>query len=254
MTTGVQAYGPEDLKLMWRVLERWMRLAPGPSDASFIARHIRNTFPALSPDALSYQLPRANPPFRLRQWGWIVGRELERQKGVIPVVTLSLGPRLDGLVTEAAFRIALLSMRDDNTLHAEGWRFEQGEPTQLSVEGEDVTQSPAHPYAHAQAIIGWDRDPKCLVHEPHEDGEPCDGLDPSEEMALDSERIRAAGATLCLHPAFPLGVTSLTGLALSLVGSLYGAKGTREIVLGDRALESAGGLIGEDISRLGAFS
>jgi hypothetical protein len=161
---------------------------------------------------------------------------------------------LDGLVTEAAFRVALLSLRDDNTLRAEGWRFEQGEPAQLPVAGEQFVQSPAHPYAHAQAIIGWDRDPKRPVHEPHEEGETCDGLDPSEDMVLDDERIRAAGATLCLHPAFPLGVSSLTGLALSLVGSLYGAKGTRQIVVGERALESAGGVIGDDIARLGAFS
>jgi hypothetical protein len=108
----------------------------------------------------------------------------------------------------------------------------------------------AHPYAHAQAIIGWRKDIDCLIHAPHPDGANCDGIHYVEDDSVYGERVRAQKATFVKHPAFPLGVVSLTGLALAVFVSLYGAPRAREVFGEIRGIKTADGQLREDFVRL----
>lgn len=241
MTKPVEPYGDEDRTLMWTILGVWAKSTKPRS--SPVERDIRTEFsPTLMHAMFAQQLRRMDHPIRLHTKGWLIGEELTRQPGTIPVVTFeAFGTHTK--VEGAAFRVALMSFVDGE-IHAEGWRFEQGEPT-----GEDGN-APAHPYAHAQAIIGWQRDIDCLIHSPHGDGANCEGINDVGNSFVRAERIRARKATLLKHPAFPLGVKSLSGLALAVFSTLYGAPKAREVLGSIRDVQASDGDLREDFTRL----
>lgn len=233
-------YGDGDRKLMWTVLGVWANSTL--NGGTQIERTIRTQFPPLGHSVLTQTVRRLDHPVHLSEKGWLVGAELRRQPGTIPVITFEAYGSHDR-VEDAAFRVAFFSLLDGN-LSAEGWRFEQAEPTQPNGE------AAAHPYAHAQAIIGWRKDIACLIHPPHAEGENCDGLHPIDDQSVYSERVRAQKSTLVKHPAFPLGVVSLTGLALAVFVTLYGAPRAREVFGGVRDINIADGQLREDLVRL----
>lgn len=225
---------------MWTILGAWAKTTS--SRNSQIERDIRTEFPPLMHTMFAQRVRRLEHPVRLYENGWLVGEELTRQPGAIPVVTFeAFGVRAK--VEAAAFRVALMSLIDGN-LHAEGWRFEQAEPP-----GEDGKIA-AHPYAHAQAIVGWRKDVNCLIHKPHSDGESCEGVVNLEDQKIRSERIDAKRRTLVKHPAFPLGVKSLSGLALAVFTTLYGVPKARDVFGAVRGINSAGDILREDFARL----
>lgn len=226
---------------MWALLSIWSDNVNHRGSA--FARSIRTLFPPLQSHILSHVMPVAkNHPVRLYEKGWLIGNELTNQTGIIPVITF----RASGTavqVEEAAFNVALMSLVDGNIV-AEGWRFEQAEPLY-----EDGIVA-AHPFAHAQAIIGWERGVNCLIHPPHGDGENCDGLNNPVDLKIKDERVRAQLSTLDQHPAFPLGVQSLSGLAMAVFTTLYGVPRAREVFGAVRKVTAAEGEIREDFSRL----
>lgn len=243
--TGMEPWGTVDMAMMWHVFSRWATVLP-QAGSTYLSRYIKTQFAQhLRPEQLDQQVPKQSLPFNLRRFGWIVGRELERQDSVIPVVSVSVGRSADGRPIDTAIRVALLSDRGDRTIHAEGWRFEQAEHPEPPP-----STPPAHPYAHAQAITGWDRDVRCLIHLPHAPEDGCLGIDPPEAGEIHDERKRAQVATLVRHPAFPLGVKTATGLALAVVSALYGHRGARKIVEGDRRFRLVAGEVRGDLITL----
>ena len=237
-------FGQNDLRLMWHLLSRWtgstQQLPNGP-----VASHLRLHFPRqLTAAVLDQEIIHKAPPFLLSSRGWLIGGELSRQAGVIPVVTAFIGGT-SAHVLEAAIHVALFSARSDGTIQTEGWRFEQAEPL---IDGGSL---PAHPYTHAQSIIGWDKDVDCLLHPPHPYGDQCNGIYQEGDAELLAERFRAYQSTLVLHPAFPLGVRTLTGLAGAVVATLHGSGGLKRVIEGDRMLEAPEALVRDDFTRLG---
>lgn len=226
---------------MWALLSRWLESTNHRSN--LVARSIATLFPSLLPHVLTQVMPRVKDhPLFLHEKGWIIGDQLTNQEGVIPVITF----RASGTpskVEDAAFNVALMSLVNEN-LVAEGWRFEQAEAVS---DGDEVA---AHPFAHAQAIIGWERGVNCLIHPPHGDGENCDGLNKSVDEKTKEERARSQLSTLDQHPAFPLGVKSLSGLAMAVFVTLYGVPRAREVFGSVRKVTAAEGEIREDFSRL----
>lgn len=240
MTKPVEPYGNEDRRLMWTVLGVWAKSTS--SRNSPVERDIRTEFPPLMHAMFDQQMRRLPHPVHLHTKGWLIGEELVRQPGTIPVVTFeAFGTHAN--VEEAAFRVALMSLIDGK-LHAEGWRFEQAESP-----GNGGTIA-AHPYAHAQAIIGWRKDVDCLIHPPHNYGETCEGISDVGDPVVQSERIRAQQGTLVKHPAFPLGVKSLSGLALAVFSTLYGVPKARETFGSIRGITTSDGDLREDFLRL----
>lgn len=240
MTANWTPYGDQDRTLMWTVLGVWAKSTR--VGGAQIERTIRTEFRPLM-DTMFAQVVRRQPhPVYLHNTGWLVGEELKGHEGTIPVLTFEAMGSHDQ-VRDAAFRVAFLSLVDGN-LQAEGWRFEQPEPR-----GHDGKIA-AHPYAHAQAIIGWRKDIDCLIHAPHPDGANCDGIHYVEDDSVYGERVRAQKATFVKHPAFPLGVVSLTGLALAVFVSLYGAPRAREVFGEIRGIKTADGQLREDFVRL----
>jgi len=252
--TSPEPFDSDDLRLMWRVLASWVRGSEGRADSALMLAKLRD-FPALGEVDVLQTLSRTSLPFKMFPDRWLVGDPLpKRQPIVIPIVSVSLGAMEQDRVTDAAMKVALLSERkDEGTIHAEGWRFEQGE-ARAQPSGNDPEPGPAlHPYCHAQAIIGWVKGANCLIHPPHLDGDGCDGVDRCD-AATDKERVRAASATLVSHPAFPLPAKTLTGLALVLVATLYGAQKAKDIVIGDRTMERVTGDIRADLVALRIFA
>lgn len=240
MTTPVEPYGDGDRTLMWTILGVWAKSTS--SRNSPVERDIRTEFPPLMHAMFGQQVRRLAHPVHLHTKGWLVGEELTRQPGTIPVVTFeAFGTHAK--VEEAAFRVALMSLIDGK-MHAEGWRFEQAE---LPGDGGKIA---THPYAHAQAIIGWRKDVHCLIHRPHNDGETCEGINDVGDPVVHRERIRAQQGTLVKHPAFPIGVKSLSGLALAVFSTLYGAPKARESFGSIRGIKASGGDLREDFLRL----
>lgn len=211
-------------------------------------------FPPISGSSLDLSMPKQPLPLRLSPHGWLIGDPLPRIKPeVVPVATLSLGPIVAEHVSSAAFRVALLGERgNDASVHSQGWRFETGEVTPPLADP-SVTP-PAHPYCHAQAIIGWTRDSPCLLHPPHLEADECDGTDGALEEVIHLERRRVKAATLVQHPAFPVAAQTLTGLAATMIATLYGAQPTSALLCDDSRLARSAGLIHEDLERLGVFA
>lgn len=240
MPNPVEPYGGDDRTLMWTILGVWAKSTR--SRNSQIERDVRTEFPPLMHTMFSQDVRRLPHPVHLHARGWLVGEELHRQPGTVPVVTFeAFGTHMK--VEDAAFRVALMTLIDGK-IHAEGWRFEQAEAP------EDGGEIAAHPYAHAQAIIGWRKDVDCLIHPPHADGETCEGISDVGDPAVYRERIRAQQGTLVKHPAFPLGVKSLSGLALAVFSTLYGAKKARDTFGSIQGIKAAAGALQEDFLRL----
>lgn len=248
-----EPYDRADLNLMWRVFGVWMgQSSQGPSSSAL--RNWLGHFDTIDSKALQLQLPKSSLPIKLSAQGWLVGEPLPKRKpDVVPVVTISLGALKHDRVTDAAFRVALLTARDEGTIQAEGWRFEQAELPAEPTKAEPNPPPPAHPYCHAQAIIGWVKGFDCLIHPPHIVGDTCDGIDYGAEDLVRAERLRAAASTLVSHPAFPLPATTLTGLSLTLIAALYGRKVAAGIVIDDTVLARVGGDIKRDINSLHVF-
>lgn len=240
MMKPVEPYGDDDRQLMWKILGAWAKNAI--SGSSRIERDIRTEFTPLMHTMFDQKVRRLEHPVHLHHKGWLVGKALSREKETIPVITFE-AYGTHARVEDAAFRVALMSLIDGE-LHAEGWRFEQAESP---GEGGAVA---AHPYAHAQAIIGWRKDVDCLIHKPHADGEVCEGISEVKNQAVKAERLDAKQRTLVKHPAFPLGVKSLSGLALAVFTTLYGVPEAREVFGAVRQIASAGDILREDFSRL----
>jgi hypothetical protein len=241
MSAHWQAYGDQDRQLMWAILGVWAKSVSARS--SQIERDIRTQFaPMVTGDMLSQGVRRQDHPVTLHATGWLIGEGLTRHEGTIPVLTFEAFGNHNS-VENAAFRVALLSLVDGN-LAAEGWRFEQAEVP------EGIEEVPSHPFAHAQAIIGWDRVVDCLIHPPHSDGAICDGIAEVEDEVVKQERLRAKKETLVKHPAFPLGVKTLTGLALAVYVTLYGVPKARKIFGNVRDLQTAVGALSEDLLSL----
>lgn len=224
---------------MWRVLAEWARMATPGSD--FLARSLKTEFRPAQPSTLEGHMMHKEPPVKLQSSGWILGQPLTKQADVLPVVTFEASGS-KGEVRDAAFRVGLFRALDGGRV-AEGWRFEQGEPERDGEIG-------AHPYAHAQAIKGWRKDINCLIHSPHADGDECSGVMDAADDVLTAERQRAQAATLVKHPAFPLGVVTLTGLALAVFTTLYGAIKAREAFGEFHPLKASTDDLREDLVRL----
>jgi len=263
MTSEPLPFDADDLKLMWRVLAGWARDDSKRRVGTGLAQHL-NVFKRVTHTELEHRLPRAALPLTLRSTRWIVGNPLPGYASVtVPVASVTVGNLLDDRVEEFAIWVTLLRERADGTIHAEGWRFES--PERIKEDSgsaaskhkkknkkgdEEKSTMPAHPYSHAQAIAGWEKGEQCLIHPPHDDDEGCDGLDESGDANLDSERKRAHDNTFVSHPAFPLLATTLTGMAVAVVATLYGASPARKLIQGDRVLGSVGGAIGNDLELL----
>ncbi|WP_454167330.1 hypothetical protein [Microbacterium lacticum] len=188
--------------------------------AAWVRRHYANP---ITPELLERTIARAETPLKTNKWGWMLGGAVARERA-IPVVTVSVGRFVEGKYEDVALRVGLLRAREDGTIVADGWRFEQAETTPVNTGGPPPTP-PAHPYSHAQAITGWVKGNDCLIHPPHSEGDPCDGVDPCRTVELDEERRRHQKLVLVKHPAFPLGVRTMTGLSLSLIATLEGRQG-----------------------------
>ncbi len=258
-SAAVEPFSLADLQAMWRVLAAWVRASKTRgSVGTNLARQLQQ-FPPVSDSVLEHTVAKAGCPLQLQSYGWVIGGPLPRYgPPVVPIATAAVDDVLDGRVSEARLRVALLRERADHSLHSEGWRFESrevavagtavgGQPASGGEAAEDDSRPP-HPYAHAQAIYGWRRDSPCLIHPPHGDDDPCDGIDPiGGDGVVDSERLCAKRATLDTHPAFPLPAQTLAGLALAVVATLYGAGFARNIVDGDRLLGDLGDQIAQDL-------
>lgn len=252
MSPPPEAFDRTDLALMWRVFGLWMGL-PRQNHGSTLLRQSVAQFGSIDSNALQLRLPKSGLPLKLYDQGWIVGGPLPRRKPpVVPVVTVSLGSIQADRVTDAAFRVALLTEREEGTIEAHGWRFEQAETPTKPTAADPDPGLPTHPYCHAQAIVGWVKGCNCLIHPPHPEGEDCDGIDPGTNGAVHEERRRVARDALVSHPAFPLPATTLTGLSLSLVATLYGVSAAADIV-SDSTLSRVAGQIRQDLESLRLF-
>lgn len=254
--TSVTPFSDDDAKQMWRILSRWLKVPRPTSNAknrlatSWVKNHYANT---MNPDTLVFSMPKAPLPLASRTFGWIVGSPLKRAEHVVPVLTVSIGKKIDNEIQGVALRVSLIHEREDGTLYAEGWRFEQGEVDEEDDQessAEEPRSGPAHPYSHAQAIIGWIKGSDCLLHPPHAREDTCSGIDPCNEPKLDHERKEHQMLTLVRHPAFPLGVSTMTGLALAVISTLYGNAGAQNVVRGESTLRYARGAIADDLKLL----
>lgn len=220
--TVPKPYDLDDLKTMWRLLGDWLGDKSKESIGPGLTRHLNQQFVELGAARVSPSLVGQQTPFNLaeRMNGWMICEPLPDYP-IVPIMTISIqGMGKWGRVSELAFRVALLEELSDGSIHGSGWRFETGEQM---TEREAV---PAHPYAHAQAITGWERNQPCLIHPPHRHGETC------------SEALRpgAAPTILVKHPAFVLPAKTLTGLALDVIATLYGSQRAFALVKDDLGL------------------
>lgn len=238
---------------MWQILAVWVESSVLPGND--FMRALRQEFTPARADRLRRHFPSRHHPIRLDDDDvWIVGSELTRETGVYPIVTFRAGGAKDA-VADAAFRVSLIRALEGG-MEAFGWRFEQAEEyddadTSAST-GDSEDAGSSHPYAHAQAIKGWIKGVNCLVHS-HVEGDTCPGFVSGRHHLVDAERARVQGHTLVKHPAFPLGVTTLTGLALAVFTTLYGARRAREVFGGVRKLESSTGELRRDLEILSIF-
>lgn len=243
--TEVVPYSKEDARLMWRVFARWvkeLKERKGSPKARSVQNWVqRNYAKILTDEALDFAMPKRPLPLKSGSTGWIVGAPLNRAEHVIPVASVGIGEMVGQRMIGLAIRVALLHEREDGTVLAEGWRFEQGE-----VEDEP----PAHPYAHAQAIIGWEKGSDCLLHPPHVEGDPCNGINLCNQQEIDGERKNNQRLTLVKHPAFPLGVRTMTGLALNVLATLYGNVEVAKVINNDTMFRSVPGPIDDDLRLL----
>lgn len=256
--TEFDPFGVDDRRLMWRVLSQWMeRSNHRKTQAALPPKLVAQlrAFTLIDHSQLQGRVPKLPLPLKLHSQGWLVGSPLpKREPKVVPIVTVSLGPIKGDRVTDAAFRVALLSEdRDEGTIHAEGWRFEQAEVRAEATVDDPVPGPPAHPYSHAQAIVGWVKGNDCLIHPPHSENDMCDGLFPIPAVDITTERARAKSSTLVSHPAFPLPATTLCGLSLSMIATLYGVRVAMEIVNDDTVLKRMSGQARIDCESLRIF-
>lgn len=255
MTTP-EPFDSADLRLMWRVLSLWVGDNTTPPASSLIRARLTE-FPAVSSTDLELAAPHLSLPLTLHSTlGWMTGVSLPRLvPPVVPLATLSLGALKDGVVQDAAIRVAFLTERpEEGTVHAEGWRFESAEAPTEPTSTDPDPKPPAHPYCHAQAIHGWTRDSPCLLHPPHPEGEDCDGVDQGLEELVNRERVRAKWATLTSHPAFPLTAKTLTGLAATVVATMYGSQPTLRLLGDDTDLSRVAGPIRADLDALAPWA
>ncbi|WP_156495909.1 hypothetical protein [Microbacterium sp. T32] len=245
--TDWRPYSKEDANLMWHALSRWAKVLPAPKEvrgtnARLVEAWVRRNYVrVLAPETIAITLAKAATPLYSRTTGWIIGAPIRRENHVLPVATVSVGSAHDGISEGLAIRVALLHERKDETIVAEGWRFEQGE-----IEDEP----PAHPYAHAQAIIGWVKHSDCLLHPPHDLGSSCTGINESGTADLDTDRKAQRDLTLVKHPAFPLGMTTMTGLAFSVISTLYGNNDARKVLDSGTVFSRVPQPIRDDFDRL----
>ncbi|MGB3910251.1 MAG: hypothetical protein WBL06_07260 [Pseudolysinimonas sp.] len=235
------AFGPDDVRSMWAVLAEWAEKSIPDGEPTPLSRTLSQIFQPVGRDQLLYTLPEWPLPISMQDedW-WLIGAPLHKQKEVIPVLTARLDKRSDGYVKDAIFYVALFRERPgEGSIDVEGWRFEQ-------EEDEDA----AHPYAHAQAVTGWRQGSDCLIHSPHPERN-CEVVWPSGDEAVDVERVRAHRATLDKHPAFPLPVSTLTGLALALITSLYGAPTVVKMLRPTELLGRQDSSVADDLTHLG---
>ena len=237
---------------MWRVLSLWASASRKVAVDRLLTTWLEGFKPRARADELEFKGPHLGGGISLHtSLGWLIGMPLARYNPqVVPVTTLSLGEASGGVISEARFRVALLSPRAcEPTIAAQGWRFESPE-AHLAPSGGESTDPPAHPYCHAQAITGWIRETPCLIHPPHAEYEVCDGIDASGDEHVDGDRLNSLSATLSTHPAFPLAARTLTGLAASVVATLYGARTTKGLLQPDQTLSRVEGAIRMDLEAL----
>lgn len=247
---GLVPFSKDDHRLMWKYASSWGgRFKHRSSSAeTYVRTHFR---PTMTKPMLAFHYWDV-PDLDLRRYGWLVGEDLTRQPGVLPVINLQTTEQ-NNVVVSAAFRVALIGQRTDETISAEGWRFERAEP---------VGHGTLHPFQHAQSIIGWTMKGDCLIHPPHDPSYVCEddgihsaanspntGADVAE--VLDTERLAAKKSTLESHPAFPLGVKTLTGLSLAMLVTLYGAARTRELLAEVPGRDRLDPVIAADLAGIG---
>lgn len=256
MTTRVDPATKDDLNLMWDVVARWAETFAETGGKGPKWQFIRGDFGSpLTPRTIRDSLTRRIGPIDSNEFGWLVLRPITRQDAV-PVVCVAVGREEMDRIDSVAIRVALFSDRGDGTVASQGWRFEQAETNDV-VNDDGTVTPPAHPYAHAQAINGWTiGGPPCLIHRPHGFDTECMGIDAlasddATGTVLNEERVRQNKAAMVKHPAFPLGVKTLTGLAFATIVTLYGVRGGLAVLDGYPRLRIVSGPLAEDLDTLG---
>lgn len=119
-------------------------------------------------------------------------------------------------------RVAMFHKARSGEIGVLGWRFDSPD---LATE---KNPKPAHPYNHAQSIVGWRMDLRCLLHPHSKTQGPKSNCTDQGYNGIDEEK-----------PAFPLRGNSAPGLVLAALVSLHGEPTVREMLTYDRTLLSS---------------
>jgi len=139
-------------------------------------------------------------------WQWLRGRAVDGSPIMFPVATAQVARDAD--VIRVCLRVALL-FEEQSEIRALGWRFES----------EEEAGKP-HPYPHAQSITGWAPSSRDF------------------DLGQSEHPIRALTANEN-HPAFPLrGLGTPVAIGTSMLATLYGSRGAREIIRRDQVLQT----------------
>lgn len=235
-----------------KLLDQWAQRHPQPRrKASATPRRIQqflNEFQARSKQA-SEELKRS-PTVTLPEKGiWLTGRPTPRGTPLYwPVATVSAATTDDQFTAE--IRLALIS-EADGIVTAQGWRFDMPEspPPTTATESPAVPATVPRPMGHVQPIRSWHRfsTSACLLH-PHGKADlPC-----GSRSAFTDHPGRGYALPLVneSHPAFPLRATTLPGLTVTMLVSLYGTPLAEEIVEQSRIRASCGKDLAREINEI----
>jgi hypothetical protein len=138
---------------------------------------------------------------------WIHGQTIDRGTPILtPVATVQIRIDNDGQLS-GCLRVALF-YELDGVVGWHGWRFETADY---------VGDRPPHPYPHAQHMEEWTKGSRIAA-----------GNEPDSEALTVEQRLPFNEQ----RPAFPLrGGRSITGLAVVMLATLYGAPDVKDWLL-----------------------
>jgi hypothetical protein len=206
----------DEFAVVGRLLTVWTRVDRRNAQPEGAVVPIRQGFRAIAPRQIG---PVLRHHEHMNDAGWLIGTPIAGSTRHFPVANISRSEENGRL--RLTMRVALFHQARDGRVGILGWRFES--PDLRTVQN----PRPAHPYNHAQSIVGWMIDMRCLLH-PHtaSQGRRAACTD-SGYNAVDEEK-----------PAFPLRGESAPGLILAALVAMHGEPSVREMLTYDRTIRS----------------
>lgn len=200
-----------------RLLAVWTRPDRRNLQPEQVVAPVRQGFRAIAPMAIG---PALRHHEHMCDVGWLVGTPVVGSSRHFPIAMVSRHEHDKHL--RLTMRVAMFHKSRSGRIGVLGWRFDSPDlPT-------ETNPKPAHPYNHAQSIVGWRMDLRCLLHPHNKDQGPKSSCTDDGYNAVDEEK-----------PAFPLRGNSAPGLVLAALVALHGEPHVRQMLTYDRKLLSS---------------